>query len=124
VENITERKRQAERTAQIQRDLLPSRTPDLDGYELAAACLPVQDVTGDFYDWAGPEDGKLDLTVADVMGGGAGAALVMATLRIGLRTMARDLGPGARGALVAQSLTQVLGEDGPSVALFHARLDL
>lgn len=124
MEDITERKRAAERAAKIQRDLLPDEVPRLDGYELAAACLPVRDVTGDFYDWTGPEEGHLDLTIADTATGGPGAALVMAMVRMALRTMPVELDPGARVSLVSESIDQAVVDDGMSLTLFHARLDL
>jgi PAS domain S-box-containing protein len=124
IQDITERKQLAERAAQIQRDLLPDETPELEGYELAGACQPVRDVAGDFYDWTGPEDGHLDVTVADVSTKGAGAALVMATLRMALRTMPPELNPKARVDLTAESMTGVLSDDGLSVTLFHGRLHL
>jgi PAS domain S-box-containing protein len=124
VQDITERKLLAERAAQIQRQLLPAERPDLGGYELAAASLPVLDVASDFYDWTGPVDGHLDLTVADVSSKGAGEALVMATLRMALRTMPPGLNPKARVELAAESMIEVLADEGLSVALFHGRLDL
>jgi PAS domain S-box-containing protein len=123
MEDITDRKRQLERAARIQRELLPTERPDLDGYEVAAACLPAQDVGGDFYDWIS-EAGHLDVTVADVMGKGVGSALVMATLRTAARTARPELGPAARVGLMAESLARGLTNDGLFVTMFHARLDL
>src|SRR5207237_2418912 len=114
----------SERAAQIQRELLPTEKPELEGYEVAAACLPAKDVSGDFYDWMGPADGQLDVTVADVMGEGAGSALVMATLRTALRTAPQGLGPAARVALAAESLSRGLTDDDLFVTMLHARLDL
>src|SRR5438093_9460604 len=104
LEDITARKQQVERAVQIQRALLPKERPLLDGYELAAACIPAQDVGGDFYDWVGPQGGQLDLTVADVMGKGVGAALVMATLRAALRSAPHELSPAARGGLAPDTI--------------------
>jgi PAS domain S-box-containing protein len=124
LEDITGRKQQVERAIQIQRDLLPNERPELEGYELAAACIPAQDVGGDFYDWVGPQGGQLDLTVADVMGKGVGAALVMATLRAALRSAAHELSPAARVGLASESISHGLTDDGLFVKLFHARLDL
>jgi PAS domain S-box-containing protein len=124
MEDITERKRQEDRAARIQRDLLPKETPALDGYDLAAICLPQQEVAGDFYDWAGPEDGRFDLTLADVMGKGVGSALVMATLRTALRATPRELSPWARVGQVAESMTRALTDEGLFVTMFHARLEL
>jgi PAS domain S-box-containing protein len=123
MEDITERKRLAERAAWIQGELLPKEYPELGDYELAGACLPAQDVGGDFYDWVEPEDGQLDVTLADVMGKGVGSALIMATLRTALRTASHELGPAARVSLAAESMSRGLTDDGLFVTLFHARLD-
>src|SRR5207249_5107094 len=98
--------------------------PRLQGYELAAACLPAPDVGGDLYDWVGPWAGLLDITVADVMGRGLGAALVMATLRAALRSAPHQLGPAARVGLASESISHGLTDDGLFVTLFHARLDV
>jgi PAS domain S-box-containing protein len=124
LEDVTERKLEEGRAARIQRDLLPKDTPELEGYDLAAACLPAQEVAGDFYDWAGPEDGELDVTLADVMGKGVGSALVMATLRTALRATPHEVSPGARVGQVADSMTRALTDEGLFVTMFHARLDL
>ena len=124
LEDITGRKQQVERAIQIQRELLPKEKPRLEGYELAAACIPAQDVGGDFYDWVGPQGGQLDLTVADVMGKGVGAALVMATLRATLRSAPHELSPAARVGLASESISHGLTDDGLFVTLFHARLDV
>ena len=122
-EEITDRKRQQERAAGIQRNLLPQTTPELDGYELAAVCRPAQEVAGDFYDWELSEEGYLDLTLADVMGKGVGAALVMAVLRTALRSAPPDLGLADTVKLAANAT--VLGDDeGTFVTMFRARLDV
>ncbi len=120
VEDVSERRRQAQRAAQIQRRLLPQAAPQIDGYELAGACLPAQDVAGDLYDWVA-SDGAIDITVADVMGKGVGAALVMAVVRTALRSSPPTVGPAARVQKAADSVS--LGDDGLFVTLFHARLD-
>ena len=69
-----------ERARTVQRSLLPSRTVAPEGYSLAGICLPTKGVGGDFYDHAVVQ-GKLVLTLMDVMGKGMGAALVAATVR-------------------------------------------
>jgi PAS domain S-box-containing protein len=122
LEDVTDRRRQAERAIHIQRQLLPRSTPALDGYELAGACLPAEDVAGDFYDWVAV-DGCLDLTVADVMGKGVGAALVMAVLRTALRAPPPVVGPAARVLSAAGMMDFGMEDEGLFVTLFHARLD-
>jgi PAS domain S-box-containing protein len=125
MDDVTEHKHEADRAARIQRDLLPKERPELDGYDLAAVCVPAQDeVAGDFYDWAGPVDGQFDVTLADVMGKGVGSALVMATLRTALRATPHEVGLGACVSQVAESMTRALTDEGLFVTMFHARLDL
>jgi PAS domain S-box-containing protein len=123
VEDVSEQRRQAERAARIQRQLLPQEPPRIAGYEVAGACRPAQDVAGDLYDWTPAPDGRLDLTVADVMGKGVPAALVMAVLRTALRSAPPGLGPAERVRMAAESLAPGMSEDGLFVTLFQARLD-
>ena len=122
IEDVTARKQQSERAARIQRDLWPQTVPELVGYELAGACRPAEDVAGDLYDWRVTPDGDLDLTVADVMGKGIGAALVMATLRASLRSAPAELGPAERLRLVTESTALGSDEEGLFVTVFQARL--
>lgn len=124
VDDVTERRRQGERAAHIQRQLLPQTTPDIKGYDLAGTCLPAQEVAGDFYDWVASADGSIDITVADVMGKGVGAALVMAVLRTAMRSAPASLGPGARVSVAADSLVGGMSDEGLFITLFHARLDV
>ncbi len=124
LEDIGERRRDADRAARVQHDLLPRSTPELDGYELAGTCLPAHDVAGDFFDWVAHEGGHLDLTVADVMGKGVAAALVMATVRAAMRAAPPELGPASRLRLAEDSLALGPDEDGLFVTLFHCRLNV
>jgi len=118
------RKRQLQRAAAIQRGLLPRGTPALAGYDLAGECLAAEDVAGDFYDWTTLPGGTLLLTVADVMGKGLAASLVMASLRTALRAAPRGLGPAARIRLAERSVALDIMQDGLFVTLFHGQLDL
>ena len=95
------------RATAVHRALLPSAMPKLHEYEVAGICIPSQAVGGDFYDWFLNKDGQLVVTVADVMGKGMGAAMVMATVRTVLKLIART--PVLADAL--QEVAQVLDED-------------
>ncbi|MBF2097171.1 MAG: response regulator, partial [Gloeomargaritaceae cyanobacterium C42_A2020_066] len=67
------------RAGRIQADLLPHSFPSLPGFELAARCIPAREVGGDFYDWAwSSRTLRFTFTLADVMGKGMPAALLMA----------------------------------------------
>jgi PAS domain S-box-containing protein len=83
----------------LQRSLLPSGLPALEGIELAARYLPGaggRDVGGDFYIAHALEDGRLVLVIGDVMGHGAQAAARMGQLRAVLAAYAYDGDPPDR----------------------------
>jgi len=120
---LAEQRRQTERAARIQRELWPNAKPGLERYQVAGACRPAEDVAGDLFDWQERPNGQLDLTVADVMGKGIGAALVMASLRAGLRAAPESLGPAERLETAASSITLGSDDEGLFVTVFHCRLD-
>src|SRR5438105_1644611 len=122
-EDITRQKQQDLYAAQIQHHLLPQVTPRIEGYDLAATCVPAENVGGDFFDWVLREDGRVDLTVADVMGKGVAAALVMATVRAAMRAVSPSLGPVDRARVAAESLSREITDEGMFVTLFHCRLE-
>ncbi|MGH9091814.1 MAG: PP2C family protein-serine/threonine phosphatase [Acidimicrobiales bacterium] len=76
----------------LQRSLLPSRLPDLAGFEFAARYVPAEvgGVGGDWYDAFVLPDGRLWVMVGDVVGHGMQAAVVMGRLRAALRSYALD----------------------------------
>jgi serine phosphatase RsbU (regulator of sigma subunit) len=90
---------------QIQQELLPEATPDLDGWQIAAYYGPAREVGGDFYDFLELPDGRLGLVVGDATGHGMPAALVMATTRGMLRAVVQSLeSPGEVLARVNEAL--------------------
>jgi hypothetical protein len=120
---LADRELQMKRARDIQRHLLPQDVPLVAGYELAGACVAAQEVGGDFYDWVTRADGCLDVTIADVMGKGMGAALVMAALRTALRTAAPEIGPVERIARAQCALPGGMEEEGLFATMFLGRLD-
>ena len=112
------------RAAQVQAELLQVDPPVLDGFELAARCVPARDVGGDFYGWHESAPGFLKLTVGDVMGKGMPAALLMATVRAAIRAVARTQSPGTAVELTAGALQSDFERSGSFVTLFHAQLDV
>src|SRR5215207_7238092 len=90
---------------QIQRELLPEATPQLDGWEVTTYYEPAREVGGDFYDFLEFEDGRLGLVVGDATGKGMPAALMMATTRGMLRAVVQSLeSPGEVLARVNEAL--------------------
>ncbi len=77
----------------LQRSVLPSSLPRVEGVELAARYLPGSaelDVGGDWFDVLQLPDGKLGLVVGDVVGKGVQAAASMAQLRNAIRAFSVD----------------------------------
>jgi CheY-like chemotaxis protein len=111
-----------ERAAEVQRSLLPAEPLRLQGYEIGGRCRPSRSVGGDFFDWCATENG-LQLTVADAMGKGMGAALIAATVRAVLRASNGhpDIAPAFHAA--SQALESDLAQSDSFVTIFHARLD-
>lgn len=72
----------------IQQRLLPSRVPDIAGFELAAINLPSRQISGDYYDFVPLHDGRLSMVISDVSGKGMGASLLASNLQASLRALA------------------------------------
>ena len=79
----------------IQRDLLPRHLPTLAGWRFAARYESSREVGGDYYDVIPLDDGRIGLLVADVSGKGVPAAIVMATCRAVVRSIAGSIGDPA-----------------------------
>jgi serine phosphatase RsbU (regulator of sigma subunit) len=108
---------------QIQRELLPEATPQLDGWELTTYYEPAREVGGDFYDFLEFEDGRLGHVVGDATGKGMPAALVMATTRGMLRAVVQSL--GSPGEVLARVNEALVAEIPPNmfVTCLYAILD-
>lgn len=79
----------------IQQTLLPDELPQIENWQLDALWQPAREVSGDFYDFLEFPDGRYGIIIADVTGKGVPAALVMATTRSILRSVAeRYINPG------------------------------
>lgn len=107
--------------AKIQRAHRPRPLTSLPGYEVHAVNRPAGDLSGDFYDWQF-DDGLLRFTVADVMGKGAGPAILAATVQSRLRSVP-GVEPGDALTTVSDGLDNDLSLDDVFVTAFHADLD-
>jgi phosphoserine phosphatase RsbU/P len=87
-EQLVEQKRiqaQLEIARQVQLELLPDHDPDLTGFDISAYVFPTEEVSGDYYDWVEVFEDQIGVTVADAVGKGIPAALLMAFLRGSIR---------------------------------------
>ena len=72
--------RELELAHRVQRGLLPAGPPKVQGYEFADLYEPASHLGGDYFDYIELPGGRLAVTLADVMGKGISAALLMARL--------------------------------------------
>jgi sigma-B regulation protein RsbU (phosphoserine phosphatase) len=87
-EQLVEQKRiqaQLEIARQVQLELLPDHDPQLEGFDISAYVFPTEEVSGDYYDWVTVFEDQIGITVADAVGKGIPAALLMAFLRASIR---------------------------------------
>lgn len=89
LEQVVEKKRieaQLEIARQVQLELLPEADPAIDNFDISAYVFPTEEVSGDYYDWVKVFDDQIGIVVADAVGKGIPAALLMSFLRASLRS--------------------------------------
>ncbi|MDA0170234.1 SpoIIE family protein phosphatase [Solirubrobacter taibaiensis] len=105
------------RTAELlQRALLPSRLPDLPGYELVVRYVPSDardHAGGDWYDAFFLPDGRVGIVIGDVGGRGLEAAATMGQIRNALRAYALK---GVSPAEVIDDLHALVDQTGGEIA--------
>ncbi len=77
--------RQLKTAAEVQRRMIPSTLPVIEGIEIGCIYEPTYLVGGDFYDFIELPENKLLTVIADVAGKGIPASLQMASLRSAIR---------------------------------------
>lgn len=71
----------------VQKALLPQQPPEIPELNLAAFSRPAQIVGGDYFDFLRFQDGAHGLVIADAMGHGVSASLLISSLQAALRTL-------------------------------------
>jgi phosphoserine phosphatase RsbU/P len=72
----------------IQRILLPSEAPAINGFQISGINAPARQVSGDYFDYIQVDEERLGVAIADVSGKGVPASLIMAICRSVLRAEA------------------------------------
>ena len=78
-----------EEAVAVQRRLMPSKLPKIAGLDIAGQCQPAGAVAGDYFDVL-PLGDKVGLCIADVIGKGLPAALMMSNLQAAVKVTAAD----------------------------------
>lgn len=105
-----------------QRALIPAGTVQVPGYELAGRCTPARRAGGSYFDWR-PTGGQAQLQVADVVGAGASAAVIAASVRILLRAASQDSDHRRATSQAAEGIGALLAGTDTFVTAFAATLD-
>jgi serine phosphatase RsbU (regulator of sigma subunit) len=111
----------------IQRRMIPEKAPSMPGLDIAATYIPCFDVGGDFYDFLRLSDSCIAIAIADVMGKGIPAAIMMSLFRGAVRAYVdTEADKGAVGRIIDKLNKMACGEckDGEFVALLYAILDV
>jgi serine phosphatase RsbU (regulator of sigma subunit) len=109
--------RESRAVGALQREMLPSGTPDVPGYAFDTTYLTSTRAGGDYYDFVRAPNGRIGIVVADATGHGAPAAVLMAMFRVLLHTAPVGDLPGglavpgspAPEALLARLNAQLVG---------------
>jgi phosphoserine phosphatase RsbU/P len=115
--------RELDEARRIQRKLLPATLPQIDGCELAASWQPAAGVGGDCFDAIAFGASRLGLSIADVVGKGIPAALLMSNLQAAVRAFATEAtAPGELCHQVNRILCGNIAE-GRFISFFYCTVD-
>ena len=114
--------------SRIQQTLMPKSDPKVEGFDIAGKSISCDETSGDYYDFIQPEEWdqeKIGIVVADVIGHGISAALLMTTLRASLKE--RILSPGCGVSIVSdvnKRLVRDIEELNLFITMFYSEIDL
>jgi sigma-B regulation protein RsbU (phosphoserine phosphatase) len=107
---------------------MPKTVPQVDGYDIAGQSIPCDETGGDYYDFITPDEWgqeKIGIVVADVIGHGISAALLMTSVRASFRE--RIFSPGNGVAIVSdvnKRLVQDIEELNLFITMFYSEIDI
>jgi sigma-B regulation protein RsbU (phosphoserine phosphatase) len=122
-ERLANERRELAEALRIQRKLLPSAMPQLEGWEVAASWQPASGVGGDCFDAISFGSTRLGLSIADVVGKGIPAALLMSNLQAAVRAFATG---AAQPAELCHQVNRILCghiAEGRFISFFYCLVD-
>jgi sigma-B regulation protein RsbU (phosphoserine phosphatase) len=119
------RKREGQMIAaqQLQERLSPERPPCLAGFDIAGAAFPAEFTSGDYYDYIPLPGMCYAIVIGDVCGHGLGAALLMASARSILRSIARTTSDVSEILTLTNRSVREETQPDHFITLFLGRLD-
>lgn len=116
-------KQELELAREIQLQLLPPSAPELPGIDIASLYVISEEVGGDYYDYVPGPDGALGLVVADAIGHGVSAALLISSVQASFRAEARISSSPASSLEKVNRQMQERNTSGRFVTIFYCVLD-
>jgi sigma-B regulation protein RsbU (phosphoserine phosphatase) len=110
----------------VQRRMIPERAPMVPGLDIAAAYIPCFDVGGDFYDFLRMNESCITIAIADVIGKGIPAAIMMGLFRGAMRAYADIEENSVATKEIVTKLNRMTCDEykeGEFVTLFYANID-
>jgi sigma-B regulation protein RsbU (phosphoserine phosphatase) len=106
---------------EVQEQLFPSQTSELESLEVHGFCRPARTVSGDYYDFLAASSHKMIVAVGDISGKGISAALLMATIHSAVRAYSLESMPQLRepvavGAVAGSGRMMATWPDGVEVS--------
>ena len=98
----------------VQRGFLPEHPPELEGFDISVAYTPSQLVGGDYYDFIPLSPQKTLAVIADAEGKGVASALMMASVRATLHTLAGHVRALEK---IVKSMSKIMLGDSQTVKL-------
>lgn len=115
--------RELDEALRIQRKLLPATLPQIDGWEVASSWQPASGVGGDCFDALAFSRTRLAISIADVVGKGIPAALLMSNLQAAVRAFATE---AAQPGELCQQVNRILCgniAEGRFISFFYCVID-
>ena len=108
----------------VMENLLPRKTPEIAGLEIAALNQPWYEIGGDYYDFIPIDSERWGVAIGDVAGKGVSAALLVSALRASLHSLARN--ELALRSIFRKAHRFFRGSfaEGEFVTLFYAEIDV
>jgi PAS domain S-box-containing protein len=128
VTDMTEQKKSLTLAAEVQKSLLPQKSPHIQGLDIAGKIITSDEIGGDYFDYLSGQECQNDhfgVVVGDVTGHGIDAALLMTTARGFLRMRASQCGS------ISQIITEMnrhlaldVLDSGRFMTLFYLTIDM
>ena len=128
ITDMTEHKRSLALAGEIQKSLLPQKSPKIPGLDIAGKNITCDEIGGDYFDFLWDlecQDNHFDAVVGDVTGHGVDAALLMTSARAFLRMRASQCGGISQIVTeMNRHLTLDIIDTGRFMTMFYISIDL